>query len=434
MQKKLLCSAIGCVVLLCVVASVQAQVVAYLELEDFNLIYGDEDTDWRIVESADVPDMPDLSRGQALQIMSGNTFYAVYHIPDGALPPGDYYVSARGYFRQSASSKRDIVVDTVDGLDTSLEYVDATNEIGRTDSQTDNVTQWEWVRDYPGNSILPVLTVPSGDWTLKIRRESNNGYYDCLAFASTETMPSATVPADGYSPRVRYIETLMDDFDMCYPDLTELSAHEAWYDVDTQDAAWIVAQDRESFPWTFAYGKDGLGVRRNYTTQDAAGWAMDSNGNGPGLYRYVAKGVYTGSNAGRHTTLWVISTGGVERMVAEHTVGGVVSNYVTINEDEIGSDGMIRFKLRAGALGDGNQVGYLDFPSATGGGQGNGGFDLYKVQDRPIMTCAEVLAAGQSLSADLNSDCYVEWADFGIFASQWQLCADPQDVSCTLAP
>lgn len=28
-------------------------------------------------------------------------------------------------------------------------------------------------------------------------------------------------------------------------------------------------------------------------------------------------------------------------------------------------------------------------------------------------------------SADFNLDCYVEWADFGFFASQWQNCTDP---------
>lgn len=48
----------------------------------------------------------------------------------------------------------------------------------------------------------------------------------------------------------------------------------------------------------------------------------------------------------------------------------------------------------------------------------------------PPETCADVQAMGYRLSADLNEDCYVEWADFGIFASQWQQCLDPQDASC----
>jgi len=32
--------------------------------------------------------------------------------------------------------------------------------------------------------------------------------------------------------------------------------------------------------------------------------------------------------------------------------------------------------------------------------------------------------------ADLNGDYYVNWADFGIFASQWLQCSDPQDPDC----
>lgn len=42
----------------------------------------------------------------------------------------------------------------------------------------------------------------------------------------------------------------------------------------------------------------------------------------------------------------------------------------------------------------------------------------------------DIIAQGLGLAADLNQDCYVEWADFGIFASQWQMCNDPQDPSC----
>lgn len=49
--------------------------------------------------------------------------------------------------------------------------------------------------------------------------------------------------------------------------------------------------------------------------------------------------------------------------------------------------------------------------------------------DYPV-DCAEALAEGYGLVADLNSDCYVEWADFGVFASQWQQCMDPTDTGC----
>lgn len=44
--------------------------------------------------------------------------------------------------------------------------------------------------------------------------------------------------------------------------------------------------------------------------------------------------------------------------------------------------------------------------------------------------CTYVVELGYALTADLNHDCYVEWADFGIFASQWQECNDPGVAGC----
>jgi len=34
------------------------------------------------------------------------------------------------------------------------------------------------------------------------------------------------------------------------------------------------------------------------------------------------------------------------------------------------------------------------------------------------------------LPADLNGDCYVNWADFGLFASEWLQCTNPLDPDC----
>ena len=48
----------------------------------------------------------------------------------------------------------------------------------------------------------------------------------------------------------------------------------------------------------------------------------------------------------------------------------------------------------------------------------------------PPANCAEALAAGFSLLADLNSDCFVNLADFAMFASQWLQCIDPSDQDC----
>jgi len=46
-------------------------------------------------------------------------------------------------------------------------------------------------------------------------------------------------------------------------------------------------------------------------------------------------------------------------------------------------------------------------------------------------SCAEVQDWGLSLQADLNGDCYVNWQDFTLFASQWLFCNDPEDPNCT---
>lgn len=43
--------------------------------------------------------------------------------------------------------------------------------------------------------------------------------------------------------------------------------------------------------------------------------------------------------------------------------------------------------------------------------------------------CGDMLT--QYLEADMNRDCYVEWADFGVFAAQWQQCTDPAQPDCT---
>lgn len=57
--------------------------------------------------------------------------------------------------------------------------------------------------------------------------------------------------------------------------------------------------------------------------------------------------------------------------------------------------------------------------------------DRVLTQQYPVFDdCEEALSFGYNLSADLNSDCYVEWADFGIFASQWQQCMNPTDAAC----
>lgn len=49
----------------------------------------------------------------------------------------------------------------------------------------------------------------------------------------------------------------------------------------------------------------------------------------------------------------------------------------------------------------------------------------------PPTDCTEVVEAGYRINSDLNEDCYVEWADFGMFAAEWQMCNDPTDGSCT---
>lgn len=58
------------------------------------------------------------------------------------------------------------------------------------------------------------------------------------------------------------------------------------------------------------------------------------------------------------------------------------------------------------------------------------GIDLVRITYMPPdpQTCGE--EGTVYLGADLNQDCYVEWADFGQFAAQWQQCTDPADTNC----
>jgi len=45
-------------------------------------------------------------------------------------------------------------------------------------------------------------------------------------------------------------------------------------------------------------------------------------------------------------------------------------------------------------------------------------------------TCAEAIQQGYSVAGDFNGDCYVNWADFTIFAADWLRCVDPDDPNC----
>ncbi|OHB57814.1 MAG: hypothetical protein A2Y12_17305 [Planctomycetes bacterium GWF2_42_9] len=44
--------------------------------------------------------------------------------------------------------------------------------------------------------------------------------------------------------------------------------------------------------------------------------------------------------------------------------------------------------------------------------------------------CPDVWASGEGLTADLNQDCYVTFADFVQFAAEWLNCNNPSDVDC----
>ena len=43
-------------------------------------------------------------------------------------------------------------------------------------------------------------------------------------------------------------------------------------------------------------------------------------------------------------------------------------------------------------------------------------------------TCTDVWALGQGMIADLNQDCYIDFADFILLANEWARCIDPQGV------
>lgn len=55
---------------------------------------------------------------------------------------------------------------------------------------------------------------------------------------------------------------------------------------------------------------------------------------------------------------------------------------------------------------------------------------VFGVQGGPPTTCSQVISEGYQLEADMNGDCYVDWTDFGTFASDWQKCTDPDTPGC----
>ena len=46
------------------------------------------------------------------------------------------------------------------------------------------------------------------------------------------------------------------------------------------------------------------------------------------------------------------------------------------------------------------------------------------------ITCADLIADGLIINADLNKDCYVDLLDFAVIAQNWFRCANPQDIDC----
>ncbi len=48
----------------------------------------------------------------------------------------------------------------------------------------------------------------------------------------------------------------------------------------------------------------------------------------------------------------------------------------------------------------------------------------------PPTTCAEVVARGYGIRADLDDNCYVNWGDFSVFAASWLRCNDPANPIC----
>ena len=66
------------------------------------------------------------------------------------------------------------------------------------------------------------------------------------------------------------------------------------------------------------------------------------------------------------------------------------------------------------------------------GGLGDNYIDDFEVyQTTAPDTCAEAIADGHSPKYDLNDDCYVDLADFAIFASEWAYCMEPTNDNCS---
>ena len=45
-------------------------------------------------------------------------------------------------------------------------------------------------------------------------------------------------------------------------------------------------------------------------------------------------------------------------------------------------------------------------------------------------TCWDAMKAGYNLKNDLNSDCFVDFEDFALLASDWLQCVNPNIVEC----
>jgi len=56
--------------------------------------------------------------------------------------------------------------------------------------------------------------------------------------------------------------------------------------------------------------------------------------------------------------------------------------------------------------------------------------DELRVSPYEPVTCEEAVGGGYAIRADLNGDCYVNWADFSVFAADWLRCNDPEDPGC----
>jgi hypothetical protein len=121
----------------------------------------------------------------------------------------------------------------------------------------------------------------------------------------------------------------------------------------------------------------------------------------------------------------VYVTGSFGQCIWGQESGRWIKHNSTVLFSEPNSNSEVPFSLKVPvAVGD-----KIDFIVTQGGGLYNDATGLTAQID--MRSCNDL---NTFLPSDLNHDCYINFADFAIFAQNWLTCNDPQDPACSYTP